>query len=105
MTVVCLLARPDEFLVRNLNSINWIYGDFGEAAFIGEPSHDRFVERALYVNVSTAWVAIMLISSEMPELLGLADRIAVMHEGRVQGILDRFEATQESIMAFALGQI
>lgn len=49
-------------------------------------------------------VAVLLISSEMPELLGLADRIAVMHEGRLQGILDRSEATQESIMALALGQ-
>lgn len=49
-------------------------------------------------------VAVLLISSEMPELLGLADRIAVMHEGRLQGILDRAAATQESIMALALGQ-
>jgi ABC-type sugar transport system ATPase subunit len=48
--------------------------------------------------------AVVLISSEMPELLGLADRVAVMHEGELQGILPRAEATQERIMELALGQ-
>jgi len=48
--------------------------------------------------------AIVLITSEMPELLGLADRVAVMHEGVLQGILDRADATQERIMQLALGQ-
>jgi ABC-type sugar transport system ATPase subunit len=48
-------------------------------------------------------VAVVLISSEMPELLGLADRVAVMHDGAVQGILDRSEASQERIMELALG--
>jgi ribose transport system ATP-binding protein len=49
-------------------------------------------------------VAVVLISSEMPELLGLADRVAVMHEGSLQGILPRSEATQERIMELALGE-
>jgi ribose transport system ATP-binding protein len=48
-------------------------------------------------------VAVVLISSEMPELLGLADRVAVMHEGTLQGILPRSEASQERIMELALG--
>jgi ribose transport system ATP-binding protein len=48
-------------------------------------------------------VAVVLISSEMPELLGLADRVAVMHEGSLQGVLNRSEATQEKIMELALG--
>jgi ribose transport system ATP-binding protein len=48
-------------------------------------------------------VAVVLISSEMPELLGLADRVAVMHDGQMQGILDRSEASQERIMELALG--
>jgi ribose transport system ATP-binding protein len=47
-------------------------------------------------------VAILLISSEMPELMGLSDRVAVMHEGVLQGILPRAEATQERIMELAL---
>ncbi len=49
-------------------------------------------------------VAVVLISSEMSEVLGLADRVAVMHEGVLQGILHRAEATQERIMQLALGQ-
>jgi ribose transport system ATP-binding protein len=49
-------------------------------------------------------VGVLLISSELPELLGLADRVAVMHEGALQGVLNRAEATQERIMQLALGQ-
>ena len=47
-------------------------------------------------------VAVLLISSDMPELMGLSDRIAVMHEGSLQGVLPRSEATQERIMELAL---
>ncbi len=49
-------------------------------------------------------VAVVLITSELPELLGLADRVAVMHEGALQGVLERTEASQERIMQLALGQ-
>jgi ribose transport system ATP-binding protein len=49
-------------------------------------------------------VAVVLITSEMPELLGLADRVAVMHERALQGVLHRAEASQERIMQLALGQ-
>ena len=44
----------------------------------------------------------LLISSEMSEPLGLAERIAVMHEGSLQGVLDRSQATQGGIMELAL---
>jgi inositol transport system ATP-binding protein len=46
-------------------------------------------------------VAVMMISSEMPEVLGMSDRIMVMHEGRVTGFLDRAEANQVKIMELA----
>ena len=46
-------------------------------------------------------VAILMISSEMPEVLGMSDRIAVMHEGRITGILDRKDADQVSVMDLA----
>ena len=49
-------------------------------------------------------IAILMISSEMPELMGVCDRIAVMHEGRLTGILDREEFSEERIMAYASGQ-
>lgn len=45
---------------------------------------------------------IIMISSEMPEILGMADRILVMCEGRVSGIIDGKEATQENIMRLAV---
>ncbi len=44
-----------------------------------------------------------MISSEMPEILGMCDRIAVMHAGRIAGVLLRADATQESLLALALG--
>ncbi len=47
--------------------------------------------------------AIIMISSELPEVLGMSDRIMVMHEGRVADILDRATATEESIMYLATG--
>lgn len=47
--------------------------------------------------------AIIMISSELPEILGMSDRIIVMHEGRITGELNREEATQERIMKFATG--
>jgi len=49
-------------------------------------------------------VAIVLISSDMEEILHLSDRVAVMHEGRVTGILDRADSTEERIMRLAVGQ-
>jgi rhamnose transport system ATP-binding protein len=48
-------------------------------------------------------LAILMISSELPEILGMSDRIAVMHAGTIVGILDRAEATQQKILAMALG--
>jgi rhamnose transport system ATP-binding protein len=48
--------------------------------------------------------AILMISSELPEVLGMADRIYVMHEGRLVKELSRQEATQELIMTSATGQ-
>ncbi|MFQ5740024.1 MAG: sugar ABC transporter ATP-binding protein [Acidobacteriota bacterium] len=48
---------------------------------------------------------ILMISSEMPEILGMSDRILVMHEGRITAELARKEATQEKVLRAALGQV
>ncbi len=48
-------------------------------------------------------VAILVISSDMEEVLGLSDRIVVMHEGAVSGVLAREHATEESVMHLAVG--
>ncbi|QFY63741.1 sugar ABC transporter ATP-binding protein (plasmid) [Rhizobium grahamii] len=47
--------------------------------------------------------AILLISSELPEVLGMSDRVAVMHEGKLSGIATDGDLTPEKIMAFATG--
>jgi ribose transport system ATP-binding protein len=48
-------------------------------------------------------VAVIMVSSEMPELLGMSDRILVMHEGSITAELSRQEATQEKVLAAAMG--
>jgi ABC-type sugar transport system ATPase subunit len=47
--------------------------------------------------------SVIMISSELPEILGMSDRIIVMHEGHVTGILNRCEADQANIMNYATG--
>jgi rhamnose transport system ATP-binding protein len=50
-------------------------------------------------------VAVLMISSELPEVLGMADRVLVMHEGRLTGELSRAEADEERVMRAATGQV
>jgi rhamnose transport system ATP-binding protein len=50
-------------------------------------------------------MAILMISSELPEILGMSDRIAVMHGGKIVGTVDRAGATQEAILELALGHV
>jgi rhamnose transport system ATP-binding protein len=50
-------------------------------------------------------VGIILISSELPEIIGMSDRVVVMHEGDVTATLDRADATAENIMRAAIGDI
>jgi inositol transport system ATP-binding protein len=55
----------------------------------------------LITELAGQGVAVMMISSELPEVLGMSDRILVMHEGRMTGIVDRKDATQVRIMELA----
>ncbi|MFN7008639.1 MAG: sugar ABC transporter ATP-binding protein [Allorhizobium sp.] len=55
----------------------------------------------LVTEMTRNGVAVIMISSEMPEVLGMSERIMVMHEGRVTGFLDRAEATQIKVMDLA----
>lgn len=50
-------------------------------------------------------LAVLMISSELPEVLGVSDRILVMHEGKLRAELSRDEATQEKIMYYATGEV
>jgi ribose transport system ATP-binding protein len=54
-------------------------------------------------NLARAGVAILMISSDMEEILNMSDRVAVMHEGAITGTLSRAECTEERIMTLAVG--
>jgi ABC-type sugar transport system ATPase subunit len=58
---------------------------------------------AIMARLAEKGVGILMISSELPEVLGMSDRILVMHEGRVTGEFTRKEATRERIMLAATG--
>jgi ribose transport system ATP-binding protein len=54
-------------------------------------------------NLAESGVAVMMISSDMEEILGESDRVAVMHEGAITGILDREQCSEEAVMRLAVG--
>jgi D-xylose transport system ATP-binding protein len=76
--------------------------------FLDEPTRgiDVGAKHEIYVlmnQLAEAGAAIVMVSSELPEIMGMSDRILVMHEGTVAGELKRTEATQEKIMLLASG--
>ena len=50
-------------------------------------------------------MAVLMVSSELPEILGMSDRIVVMREGKQMGILERDEADSEKIITLATGGV
>ena len=58
----------------------------------------------LMSSLAAEGVAVVMVSSELPEVLGMADRVLVMREGRIVAELARSEATEESVMFAAMGQ-
>ena len=56
-------------------------------------------------GLADAGVAILMISSDMEEVIGVSDRVAVMHEGRIAGLLGREELSEEAIMSLAVGRV
>jgi D-xylose transport system ATP-binding protein len=76
--------------------------------FLDEPTRgiDVGAKQEIYAQINRlaeAGLAIVLVSSELPEVLGLSDRIIVLHEGRVTGEFTRSEATPEAVMSCATG--
>lgn len=79
-----------------------------ELLILDEPTHGIDVGtkseiHKLITSLAQNNIAIILISSELPEILALADNILVMHEGNMTGYLKRTEANEESILRLALG--
>ena len=85
----------------------WIYTD-PKVLILAEPTRgvDIGAKKEIYniINdLAAKGVAIIMVSSELPEVLGMADRIMVVREGLVRGILSKEEADQENIMILATG--
>jgi ribose transport system ATP-binding protein len=59
----------------------------------------------LMTKLASEGMAIILISSELPEILRMSDRIIVMHEGYITGEFSRAEATQEKILTAATDDV
>ncbi|HZE64667.1 MAG TPA: ATP-binding cassette domain-containing protein [Pyrinomonadaceae bacterium] len=78
--------------------------------FLDEPTRgiDVGAKQEIYAQINKlakTGLAIVLVSSELPEVLGLADRVLVLHEGHMTGEFTRAVATPEKVMACATGQV
>ncbi|MGM1047151.1 MAG: sugar ABC transporter ATP-binding protein [Bacillota bacterium] len=107
--------HTSETAARNLSGGNqqkvviakWI-GIGPSVLILDEPTRgvDVGAKREIYQlmnELTERGVAIIMVSSELPEVLGMSDRILVVHEGKITGELDREHATQEHIMTLATG--
>ncbi|MBE6857597.1 MAG: sugar ABC transporter ATP-binding protein [Ruminococcus sp.] len=85
----------------------WVYTD-PKILILDEPTRgvDIGAKKEIYnvINdLASKGVAIILVSSELPEVLGMSDRIMVVHEGKITGIIDASDADQEKVMTLATG--
>ncbi|MFX3632876.1 MAG: sugar ABC transporter ATP-binding protein [Candidatus Pristimantibacillus sp.] len=108
-------TQSSSTLVRHLSGGNqqkvviakWI-GIGLSVLILDEPTRgvDVGAKREIYQlmnELTERGVAIIMVSSELPEVLGMSDRIIVVHEGKISGELKQEEATQENIMTLATG--
>jgi D-xylose transport system ATP-binding protein len=77
--------------------------------FLDEPTRGIDVGAKLEIyeiinQLTDSGKAVLLVSSELPELIGTSDRILILHDGRIGGEFDRDEATQEKLLAAAMGR-
>ena len=79
-----------------------------DVLIVDEPTRgiDVGAKMEIYVlldRLAAEGAGILMISSDLPEIMGMSDRILVMHQGRVQALFDARDATQESVLHAALG--
>ncbi|MFJ7683064.1 sugar ABC transporter ATP-binding protein [Peribacillus butanolivorans] len=104
-----------ETIIGNLSGGNqqkvviakWI-GTSPKVLIMDEPTRgiDVGAKREIYElmnELTERGIAIIMVSSELPEIVGMSDRILVVHEGKIAGELKKQEVTQEKIMALATG--
>ena len=104
-----------EHLCNNLSGGNqqkvvlakWIYTD-PKILILDEPTRgvDIGAKKEIYSvinDMAARGVAVIMVSSELPEVLGMSDRIMVVHEGHVTGIIDGKTADQAKVMTLATG--
>lgn len=85
----------------------WVYTN-PKLLILDEPTRgvDIGAKKEIYQimnDLAKKGVAIIMVSSELPEILGMSDRVLVIHEGKVGGILEKEEASEEKIMTLATG--
>ena len=85
----------------------WVYTD-PKILILDEPTRGvdlggRRIIKKIINQMAADGVAVIMVSSELPEVLGMSDRIAVVHEGKITGILDAAEADQAKVMTLATG--
>ena len=85
----------------------WIYTN-PKILILDEPTRgvDIGAKKEIYnvINdMAAKGVAVIMVSSELPEVLGMADRVMVIHDGQVAGIIDGAEADQQKVMTLATG--
>ncbi|WP_117195996.1 sugar ABC transporter ATP-binding protein [Rhizobium terrae] len=85
----------------------WLFRQ-SKVLFFDEPTRgiDVGAKLAIYRimdELAANGIGVVLISSELPEILGMTDRVAVFHQGRITGVLETKKTTQEEIMRYASG--
>ncbi len=114
-----LQIRPfnSEIITTNMSGGNqqkvvlakWLASDC-KVLFVDEPTRgvDVGAKREIYEILNSLLkegLSILMVSSELPELIGTCDRICVMNSGRITGVLERGEFTEEKIMSYATMEV
>ena len=115
MKLLNVKASSGEQAVKSLSGGNqqkvviakWL-GIHPQLLILDEPTRVLMLEQKEIYSIMNKLTeegdAVIMVSSELPEVLGMSDRVLVIHEGKVGGILEKDEASQESIMALATGE-
>ena len=116
MKLLNVKASSGEQAVKSLSGGNqqkvviakWL-GIHPQLLILDEPTRVLMLEQKEIYSIMNKLTeegdAVIMVSSELPEVLGMSDRVLVIHEGKVGGILEKDEASQESIMALATGRV